>query len=77
MFCYLQDQRKDFKINNIIGFEKKVNISVLQSSFHRPLLFNLFINDIPLLLPKTSLSRYADDYCLCSIHKYLEFVKAY
>ena len=47
----------------------------MEGSIDKPLLFNLFINDIVLFLTETMLSNYADDNNLLSIGKDINKIK--
>ena len=61
MRCYLTIRLQRCKINNSFGEWAKISAGVPQGSILSPLLFNIFINDIFLLLQKCYLANYADD----------------
>ena len=61
MRCYLTNRLQRCKINNHFGEWAKISAGVPQGSILSPLLFNIFINDIFLLLQKCYLANYADD----------------
>ena len=59
---YLHDQRKQVcKINKAISNAVHINCGAPQGSNLGPLLFNLYINDLPNCLQRTSASMFADD----------------
>ena len=57
------------KINNSLNQWKKVLAGVREASVLRPLLFNIFINDVFLFLQKYKSANYADDYTMISFDK--------
>ena len=61
MRCYLTTRLHHCKINNHFGESAKISAGVPQESTLSPLLFNIFINNIFLLLQKCYLANYADD----------------
>ena len=61
MKSYLTNRLKDCKINNSFSEWGKVLNGVPQGSILGPLLFNIFLNDILLSLPKCDFANYADD----------------
>ena len=75
MGSYLKDLRQAVHINNKFSSYKKVQAGVPQGSIDGPLLFELFINDLVVLLSKTFLSNYLDENNLYSIGKELDVIK--
>ena len=75
MCSYLKNRKQRVQINNNFIATKTVIVEVPQGSINRPLLFNLFINDLVLFLTETMLSNYADDNNLFSIGKDINKVK--
>ena len=63
------------QINNNFSATITVIPGVLKGSVDRPILFNLFINDLVLFLTETILNNYADDNNLFSIRKDINKVK--
>ena len=61
MCSYLKNRRQRVQINNKFSSLKEVIAGVPQGSIDRPLLFNLFINDIFFFIRFSTLSNYADD----------------
>ena len=61
MRCYQTNRLQRCEINNHFGEWAKISAGVPQGSIISPLLFNIFINDIFLLLQKCYLANYADD----------------
>ena len=59
---YLQDRRQLSKINGASSrIEKKIHCGVPQGSCLGPLLFIVYINDLPLCLERCQVTMYADD----------------
>ena len=69
MRCYLTNRFQRCKINNSFGEWAKISAGVPQGSILSPLLFNIFINDIFLLLQKCYLANYADDSTMYTSEK--------
>ena len=63
---YLMKRRQRVRVNsNFSGMEKIIS-GVPQGSILDPLLFNIFLNDLFLLVENSGLSNYADDNTLYS-----------
>ena len=63
---YLMKRRQRVRVNsNFSGMEKIIS-AVPQGSILDPLLFNIFLNDLFLLVENSGLSNYADDNTLYS-----------
>lgn len=58
---YLNSRQQKTKINSEISKAKNINIGVPQGSILGPLLFILYINDLPLVLKKSNIQIFADD----------------
>ena len=58
---YLHQRKQVCKINNSVSNAVHINCGVPQGSNPGPLLFNLYINDLPNCLQTTSASMFADD----------------
>ena len=61
---YLQNRRQYCKVNGKVSKTEVVNRGVPQGSCLGPLLFLVYINDLPDCLEKSNVSMYADDTCL-------------
>ena len=62
---YLTNRKHTVKINNTISNPKSLNIGLPQGSQLAPLLFLLYVNDIPNISNKFYPLMYADDTTLC------------
>ena len=61
IYNYLQERKQRTKIDNSHSSWKKIKYGVPQGTFLRPLLFNIFINNIFYFIDETKLATYADD----------------
>jgi len=61
--CYLSDQSQYVCLNNHYSNSSRINIGVPQGSFLGPLLFLIYINDMPNAL-NCSATLFTDDTCL-------------
>ena len=66
---FSRNRYQRFKINNSFSQRKRALAGVPQGSILRPLLFNIFINDVFLFLQNCRLANYADDSTMHSSNK--------
>ena len=74
MHSYLTGRRQRVKVNGSFSSWKEMKLGVPQGSVLGPLLFNIFINDIFLLLNETEICNYADDTTIYCSHRELQEV---
>ena len=72
---YLSQRRQQVSINNAKSEFKQVTYGVPQGSILGPLLFLLFINDLPLYTSNVNTDLYADDTTLYAIQDSLEIIE--
>ena len=72
---YLTDRWEALQINNNFSSYKTAHAGALQGSIDGPLLFNVFMDDLKLLLFETYLSNYADDNNFHRIEKEKDITK--
>lgn len=61
MESYLTDRSQTVHFNGSLSDIKYVDCGVPQGSCLGPLLFSIFVNDLPLVLDRTKIAMYADD----------------
>ena len=71
---YLTGRRQRVKVNGSFSSWKEMKLGVPKGSVLGPLLFNIFINDIFLLLNETEICNYADDTTIYCSHMELQEV---
>ncbi|GFV62654.1 probable RNA-directed DNA polymerase from transposon BS [Trichonephila clavipes] len=65
---YLVNRTYKVRVNNTFSLPHRVNIGVTQGSLLGPILFNIYLNDIP-SHPQTMLNLYADDTAILATFK--------
>ncbi|GFX52860.1 probable RNA-directed DNA polymerase from transposon X-element [Trichonephila clavipes] len=65
---YLVNRTYKVRVNNTLSLPHRVNIGVTQGSLLGPVLFNIYLNDIP-SHPQTMLNLYADDTAILATFK--------
>ena len=58
---YLSDRRQCVKYDGSLSSWGSIGVGVLQGSILGPLLFSLFVNDLPNVVDHTCVNMYADD----------------
>jgi len=71
---YLSDWQQQVLFNSNLSKWGSVTIGIPQGSILGPLLFALYINDLPLVVSHSILDLYADDAELCFSHPDLNVV---
>ena len=66
---YLNNRLQYVAVNGYVSELKTINVGVPQGSVLGPLLFLLYINDMPSAVKESSVLIYADDTTLCFSHK--------
>ena len=61
LHSYLSGRKQRVKVNGVFSDSLPVYCGVLQGSLLRPLMFNVFINDLNFSVQLSSLRLYADD----------------
>ena len=74
---YLTHRQQQVSVNNSKSSFETVTYGVPQGSILGPLLFLLFINDLPLHMGDVSADLYADDTTLYDIHNSLEIIEQF
>ena len=62
---YLSNWKQFTRVNGVDSTVEEINVGVPQGSCLGPLLFLIYINDLPQAVQKSSMSMYADDTSLC------------
>ena len=62
---YLNNRKQFCNVNGVSSEIQAIEIGVPQGSCLGPLLFLLYINDLPFALKKTHATMYADDTTIC------------
>ena len=71
---YLTNRKQRVKINSSYSKWEKIKIGVPQESVLRPLLYNIFINDIFWFANYAKICNYADDITVFACHSDFEIV---
>ena len=72
---YLSKRSQRFIINDVLSDPHDINTGVPQGSILGPILFLLFINDMPTILTQCSTEMYADDTLLYTYGKDVDKIK--
>ena len=75
MRSYLTNRQQRVRVNRNFSTYENIIAGVLQGSILGPLLFNIFINDLFLVVSNSYLSNYADDNTLYAFGYNLEEIK--
>ncbi len=59
--CYLSGRGQKTKVNAVLSDVDSIHVGVPQGSILGPLLFLLYMNDLPKMINQCSISLYADD----------------
>ena len=62
---YLSNRKQFSRVNGVASDMQDVQVGVPQDSFLGPLLFLIYINDLPLAVQGSTVSMYADETSLC------------
>ena len=74
---YLQNRTQRVSVNNVLSDQRSILYGVPQGSILGPLLFLMFINDLPLYTDDVSKDMYADDTTLFDVNTSKEAIQAY
>ena len=69
---YLNNRKQFCKVNGVLSDIKYIDVGVTQGSCLGPLLFLLYINDLPFALKKAETNMYADDTMISYASKTLD-----
>ena len=73
---YLSNRTQSTCVNGFVSDKENIKCGVPQGSLLGPLLFSLYVNDMPSIIKHSEMSLYADDTCLfCSAKKPEDVVK--
>ena len=70
---YLTKRQQRVKVNGSFSSWRSVTRSVLQGSVLRPLLFNIYIDDLSLFIQNSEICNYADDTTIYACNKNLDY----
>ncbi|GFX50413.1 probable RNA-directed DNA polymerase from transposon BS [Trichonephila clavipes] len=68
LYSYLTNRKYKVRVNDTLSITHRVNIGVTQGSLLGPVLFNIYVNDIP-SHPRTMINLYADDTAISATYK--------
>ena len=61
---YLKNRRQLCRVNGVVSNMEEIKCGVHQGSFLAPLLFLIYINDLPFSLENSEVTMYVDDTCI-------------
>ena len=73
---YLMQRKLKVKIQDCLSSERVISLGVPQGSILGPLIFSIFINDLPLYMKHCYTEMYADDTTIYVIDKNVESIEA-
>ena len=72
---YLSNKNLKYQFQGVFSEEGLLTCGVPQGSILGPLLFLIYINDLPQSLNETASNLYADDTCIYYQHRYIQKIE--